>query len=76
MLSSALYSDENVEDEWEIEGIAARAKTQDRERDQYASWPTEGKRDTSDSLAFSGGQWAKICFARSLMKDADLRWVF
>ena len=34
-----------------------------------------GKRDTSTGLSLSGGEWGKLCFARTLVKrNADLRY--
>lgn len=68
ILGEAIYYDEQVEDEWASEErLLEPVQTATSRLDST-------KRDTTYSLNFSGGEWAKIAFARTLMKkDADLR---
>ncbi|KAK9894874.1 P-loop containing nucleoside triphosphate hydrolase protein [Cystobasidium minutum MCA 4210] len=76
VLSDALWFDEQVDDEWDLnEPLATAQQPISTSTPAPSTVPPAKpvKRDTTWSLNLSGGEWAKICFARSLMKDADLR---
>lgn len=89
ILSEAKYYDEQFKDEWAADApLAPTAATATDASQQTvtavavtAAVDTKNcdvavraeKRNTTWGLSFSGGEWQKLCFARSLMKDADLR---
>lgn len=78
VLNDALWFDEQVDDEWSVEEGLETSQTAASQAVQASSSSSLSpqkcvKRDTTWSLNLSGGEWAKICFARSLMKEADLR---
>jgi ABC-type dipeptide/oligopeptide/nickel transport system ATPase subunit len=73
VLDEALYFDEQVSDEWNISETTPAQQVLSQSVPAAAKQHAPAKRNTKWGLTLSGGEWAKICFARSLMKDADLR---
>ena len=65
LLSDAIAIDEAVFDEW-----APSTRLEASTSMQVGG--NKGKRDTSTSCEFSGGEWARLCHARTLIQDADL----
>lgn len=66
ILADALLTDENAEDEWSTSESLGAAQPAN-----IAT--TSDKRDTTYSCTFSGGEWARLHFARTLMRKADFR---